>query len=881
MAEARVYPVQVNVQDFGAVPDGVTDCSVAFQRAVEALDPNPFLGGGTVYIPAAENFYALSRSVIVDHTRVRIVGESRERSVVETTSYSPAFIFGLPRGSKQHPLSREHWVDLHGILDDSAFAGGVGRWGYRTKADEVCTLSFPASPFAFGPSGANYWQGVRQFTLDFVVRNNAGPWADHQQLFGLVDAVGEPGPWFAQVRVLPTGAVMLFSFRTNDGLRREIRVPIKADQAVLRCSLQLDLGTGAVAAWVGHGQVTPDLSWINDGWPTPQRPSSTLAFVPNWYSPFNLATLTPNSNGVRGIGQIQVDPDIDLTFGALRLSNVLRYADAMGQPQRTTSGTAVTDSMWLNASAGEFARLPMNEDVRLGGAGLPDFQVPWAAKDGGNGYGVMVSSSLADPDTLGTHSVTNLTINCGRRFGNQYGQGIAVGQVYGFAVEDVTLAFGAQGLGSYNFGVSYPVDLRMCDFQVHSDAGIYSWRQILHGSSLTFGWYGRSAVKTYLGNVTLRDVFCTGASNCVSPVRLYETVGQFDNWQFDFEGDGVGDSYFWATIADAIGGPTQLAIRDCQGVNGDPTAVAVRLVASDRNGGIATSLRRAGWCTIERSFNNYLSPTMRAVVAVDGPMWSGTYTGLPPARPQLVVTTAAPGASARIGEGVVPPAQTVPAVPSDPIPTLPGLLGYYRAEGLTVPDAAGKPRPATDGDQIQQLTDLGPGGNHGTFMRSPAVFEPGAVNGLAALRFTGGWYKFPSHTGTDGTATIFLVTKGAALVETGTLRLWVWQWQQYSPAATVSVRPHTSDVDWVVQAVRFSTAGGRILRCWTNGHVADTQRLDTVGDAQWTAPTLGTILGGDVYRGLFSTLVYCASALADDQVELVNRYLLHRHAIAV
>src|SRR5882757_4780201 len=297
MAEAQKYPVRVNVQDYGAVPDGVTDCSAAFQQAVDALDPHPFLGGGTVYIPAAESFYALSRSVIVDHYRVRIVGESRERSVVQTTSYSPAFTFGLPRGSKQHPLSPDHWVDLHGILDDSAFEGGVGRWGYRTKTDEVCTLSFPASPFAFGPSGANYWQGVGQFTLDFVVRNNAGPWADLQQLFGLVDAAGEPAPWFAQVRVLLTGVVMCFSFRTNDGLYREIRVPMQADQAVLRCSLQLDLGTGAVAAWLGHGQVTPDLSLVNDGWPTPGQPSSTLAFIPNWYSPFNLARLTATSNG--------------------------------------------------------------------------------------------------------------------------------------------------------------------------------------------------------------------------------------------------------------------------------------------------------------------------------------------------------------------------------------------------------------------------------------------------------------------------------------------------------------------------------------------------------------------------------------------------------
>jgi len=113
---------------------------------------------------------------------------------------------------------------------------------------------------------------VGQFTLDFVVRNNAGPWADLQQLFGLVDAAGEPAPWFAQVRVLLTGVVMCFSFRTNDGLYREIRVPMQADQAVLRCSLQLDLGlhnatdiAGGFVRWQAVG-----LSTVPGGTPAGQ-----------------------------------------------------------------------------------------------------------------------------------------------------------------------------------------------------------------------------------------------------------------------------------------------------------------------------------------------------------------------------------------------------------------------------------------------------------------------------------------------------------------------------------------------------------------------------------------------------------------------------------
>ena len=32
-------PVTVNVLDFGAVADGATDCSTAFRKAIDALDP--------------------------------------------------------------------------------------------------------------------------------------------------------------------------------------------------------------------------------------------------------------------------------------------------------------------------------------------------------------------------------------------------------------------------------------------------------------------------------------------------------------------------------------------------------------------------------------------------------------------------------------------------------------------------------------------------------------------------------------------------------------------------------------------------------------------------------------------------------------------------
>lgn len=892
-------PNRVNVQDFGAVPDGRTDCTAAFQRAVDALDADPFLGGGTVFVPAAPNvvnddgtesvgMYLLSRSVLVDKGRVRIVGEDPLRSVVETTSYAPAFTFGLRPGTRTQAMSPDHWVDLHGILDDTAFAQGVARYGYRTSAAastgrhaEQYTVTFPATPFAFGPPDGTYWGGVRRFTLDFVVRNNTGRWQDHQQLFGLVDSVGNAAPWYAQVRERSSGAVVVqLTLRTTDGLNRDIMVPIAPDRPVLRCSIQLDLDSGAVAAWVDRVQVAVDLSLVNDGWPTGSGGTGPT-LVPNWYSPFNLGSLTPSSVGMTPAGVINADLNLDVTFAALRLSNVSRYQDlGIGTAQRTTAGAAVTDADWVTGSAGEFARLPVNENVSVDAAGHPtDMQVPWDAHDNGNGFGVFVATDLG-VDAFGTNGIERLTVNCGRRFAapgrDNYGQAVAVGLQYDFSLRDVTVQYGAQGLGTYNIGSNYPIEVHDCVFERQSDAALYGYMQILHAGNLKFADYGRSALKAVRSGVSARDVFCTGSDTCVSAVRLYETTAQFDNWVFDFEGaQQVRDSFFWADVADAFGGPTTLVIRDCQGGAATPGTAAVRLVSADRNGGLPTSLRRDGWCTIERSFTNYLPTTAQALVAVDGPMWQGQYTGLPPAQPPLVITTAAPGASARIGLGTVPAARTVPApAGGDPIPDLPGLIGYYRVDRLT---------GLATGDPVPKLTDLSPAGNHGTAVGTPPVFQADAVNGLPAVRFTGGWYGFPTTPTTTGEATIFLVTRQGPLFTTGTMVASIWYWAVATTLANgVTALTANSDTDWVVYAARYAKGSGRILTTWANGHRSDSRRFAAAADASWTAPTLGTIDAGKTpTSGMFSAGVFCAAALTDAQVDQVGRYLLNHHQIPV
>jgi len=670
-------------------------------------------------------------------------------------------------------------------------------------------------------------------------------------------------------------------------------VPIAdASQSLLRCSIQFDLHTGAVATWVNHARVTPDLSFVNDGWG--ERP---VSFTRNKYSPFNLGVLTYASIGASGVSTLPGGV-ADLTFGAMRLSSTLQYVDAGTgdqQPQRTTAGP-VKDSDWWTTGPGVFACLPMDQPAHLdpspqpNAPALPDLQVPWlSATSGQVGFGLFVSKELGNSDTIGGDSLERLTINCGRVFSgpstDNYGQAIAVGFVYTLRLEDVVAQFGAQGLSSYNFGVSYPVELRQCQFSWQTDASIYSFGQIARADRVGLSYYGNTALKAVRSTLTFRDIFCTDSAVCESVVRMYECSAQFDAWTIDFEGAATvpSDSYFWASLGSDVG-PTQLALRDCQVGTAGPEAVAVRLVAGNANAGLPTSSRNTGWCTIERSFNTFFDRNTLGVVAVDGPLWQGTFHGLPPARPELVLTTASPGASARIGlNGAVPPAVTVPRPAADPIPDLPGLVGYYQAETLRLPADGGGLRLPNDGEAITSLTDLSKAHNDGAAVRTAPVYVSKQVNGRAALRFDrNGWYQFPSMHGATGGGTLFLVTRGNPIVDTApggaSLRRYGLAWS----ANFLAAPPAASNTDWAVYAARYTTGAKRFLDLWANGRHYDSRRRDTNGDIKFATPLLGSVNNGlDVFAGLVAVAVFVDGGLSDGQVDLVNRFLLHQHNIPV
>jgi hypothetical protein len=81
----------ISVQDFGAVGDGVTDDSPAFQAAADYLDS---VSGGRLYIPSGS--YLLNSTVNFAFSSILVYGATMgsKTTIINGSSNSPAFLFG-------------------------------------------------------------------------------------------------------------------------------------------------------------------------------------------------------------------------------------------------------------------------------------------------------------------------------------------------------------------------------------------------------------------------------------------------------------------------------------------------------------------------------------------------------------------------------------------------------------------------------------------------------------------------------------------------------------------------------------------------------------------------------------------------------------------
>jgi hypothetical protein len=565
-------------------------------------------------------------------------------------------------------------------------------------------------------------------------------------------------------------------------------------------------------------------------------------------------------------------------------TSVLYTVGAQGSPQQTAAGP-VTDADLLKPPATGFGCcLSMNEPMQKNAAGWADLQVPWAAPAVA-GHGLFLLDTAGSLPAIGD-VLEGLTVTGHGMLGDNYGQTIGVGAVIDFAMRDVTVLFGAQGLGGIHVNNnSYPVAVSSCQFEQQTDTAIYSYEQNAWYSNLTLKYFSRSGIRAYRSSLQVANVFVAGTP-CDSVAKLYQCQSVLDNWAMDFEGDDIpSDSYIWASVANALGGPAQLTVRDCLGARSTPDTAAIRLVSNEAiNAGLAVGGAVPAWCTIERSFNTYFpGPTAQALVAVDGPLWQGLYTGLPPTKVPFALNTATVGGSARIGIGTVPAAVAPPPVVQpgiDPVLSLPGLIGYYRADALA--------DNVADGAAVTKLTDLSPAANDGVPFGAQAIIERSAIAGHPAIRFggPGSGFRFPAMKGTSGSVTMFFVAPQPPGVFTGQVK--PGSLLNYGPEWVIAasiVRDQAvaftavSATDWAVYAVRCA-ATPRVLQTWANGHPCERVRRDDLPPLVWASPTLGANAYGWPTSQM-SVAVICDAALSDAQVQQINQHLLNQFQIAV
>lgn len=165
-----------DIRDFGALPDGASDCSVAIRRALDSL---PAGRPGRVWIPSGN--WVCRSPVAFDRDFTELVGESPVASTLSFSDYGPG-IFVWPRAAM--PAARR--PDAFGTLDATACPAPGTRRGLSVEGNSWVVI--PGLPPTTGRG--DLWFDVPGLTLSFLL---GGP-PTGGALFGMGDA-GDPSPW--------------------------------------------------------------------------------------------------------------------------------------------------------------------------------------------------------------------------------------------------------------------------------------------------------------------------------------------------------------------------------------------------------------------------------------------------------------------------------------------------------------------------------------------------------------------------------------------------------------------------------------------------------------------------------------------------------------
>jgi hypothetical protein len=144
----------VNVRDFGAVGNGVTDDSVAFQNALNLIQSRP--NGGTLFIPAGN--YLINTTLTYSDNSLTIIGEGQKITNIIKSSGTDLFVFnGRKLGLTADFLTVKSIRFLCARLNNGVGSAIKAIWPENMTARQCCNLS-DLTFFPLAENGAvNWW----------------------------------------------------------------------------------------------------------------------------------------------------------------------------------------------------------------------------------------------------------------------------------------------------------------------------------------------------------------------------------------------------------------------------------------------------------------------------------------------------------------------------------------------------------------------------------------------------------------------------------------------------------------------------------------------------------------------------------------------------
>lgn len=150
----------VNVRDFGAKGDGVTDDTTAIQAAINRASDK---GGGTVYLPAGK--YIQSQTLVLK-AKVKLLGDGKELTTIEKAS-----------GANVDALKSEHFDELKALDDQQSselFPRDMGLVGLTLQGNYLAKDVTSSGNSYINTSGDGIKIIGTRLDIDCAVLNQAG-----------------------------------------------------------------------------------------------------------------------------------------------------------------------------------------------------------------------------------------------------------------------------------------------------------------------------------------------------------------------------------------------------------------------------------------------------------------------------------------------------------------------------------------------------------------------------------------------------------------------------------------------------------------------------------------------------------------------------------